>query len=221
MRKGFATLVLLSGLVFLGLGVRVALFGAAPPVPSGEGVIEGDVLPGETTPSPVGEPFLYGRLTIGHAPTGGRRGSTAHVDRDFGARRVEVQTAEGERAVELPRPTAWQIIATGERAARVPSLDGLEALSAEEARTIGQTIEPPYEVKVRAIRPGDHVIIAMAGGEAQYVYVGDRDALEAQRERDEALRWPAVLLLVAVGAGSIGLSAMLFRKPREEDEIQA
>jgi hypothetical protein len=81
--------------------VRVALFGAAPAVPSGDDVIEGDVLPGETTPSPVGEPFLYGRLTIGHAPTGGRRGSTAHVDRDFGTRRVEVETADGPRAVEI------------------------------------------------------------------------------------------------------------------------
>ncbi len=224
MRKAFGVLVLLSGLAFAGLGLRVAIRGAAPPLPSGEGVVEGVVLPGATLPSPVGAPILYGRLTIAHAASEGRRGSLARVERDFGDPRVRVRTDAGERTLELPRPDSWRIYAGGEAEGTVMirSLDAVPLLGAEDARQIGRTLEPPYEVTMRAVRPGDPLIAAARGEHAESVYLGERAELEAQRTREESMRWPAVLLLLGVGAGSVALAVFLFRKPREdEDEGEA
>jgi hypothetical protein len=216
MRRGFAALVLLSGLAFIGLGARVALFGAAPPVPSGEGVVEGEVRAGEAVPSPVGAPFLYGRLTIGHAATAESRGTLARVERDFGHPRVTVEAEGGARELELPRPDAWHVVPTVEGSAVIERLDALPLLRPDEIEQIGRTLPPPYEVTVRAIRPGDHLIAAAPGRAVESVYVGERAALEAQHEAEEAMRWPAVLLLVTVGLGSVALAALLLRGPRED-----
>ncbi|MBC7172108.1 MAG: hypothetical protein H5U40_06775, partial [Polyangiaceae bacterium] len=150
MMRALALLALLAGLGFLALGAHIALFGSERPLAHDATRLEGKVLPGRSTDSPAGEPFLYGRVRIRSANRDGK--SLMHVDRTFGDPGVRVETEGGTRTVRLPAPDEWRVTRDHDDIGTIPSLHDIPLLAAEDVRRLGETIPPPYEVNVRAIR---------------------------------------------------------------------
>jgi hypothetical protein len=212
MRRALAVLAAIAGIGFLALGTHIAIFGAERELPPGPDRVEGVVLPGRATPSPAGEAFLFGRIRVRSAARDGK--SMAYVDRTFGDPGIRVETEGGVRALILPSPDEWRVPSGHEDRATMRDLGDLPLLDADDVRRIGQTIPPPYEVSVRAVRPGDHVLARAGATEATRVSVGDEAALARDSAAQDATRWPIVLLLLAVGTASCVAAVVAARSAR-------
>ncbi len=212
MRRALAALAFVAGLGFLALGAHVAIFGAERELPRGPDRVDGTVLPGRVTASPAGEAFLYGRVRIRSAARDGK--SLMHVDRAFGDPAIRVTTAGGERTLRLPRPDDWRVPADHEERATVDALADLPLLEADDVQRIGRAMPPPYEVSVRAVRAGDHVVARVVDGAATRVSIGEPEALARDAAAHERTRWPIVLLLLAVGLASCAAGVVAARSAR-------
>ncbi len=208
MRRVLAIAALVAGASFVALGAHVAIFGAERPLPEGPDRVEGDVLDGTTTPSPAGEPALYGRVRVRSAAPDGK--SMMHVDRTFGDPGVRVGTAGGPRALHLPSPDDWRVPEGHDDRAVVEDLAALPLLEREDVDRVERAMPGPYEVTVRAVRPGDHVV-ARAGATASRVAVGDPSALARDGAAQDAARFPIVALLLVVGIASCVAGALAWR----------
>jgi hypothetical protein len=186
-------------LVFASLGAAIALFaaniawkGADPAIPGPSASYEGEVLPGTTLRSPVGEPFSYGEIRIQDADNTSTNIGTVHWRGTFGSPNVRIRTRHGEQAVHLPPPARWRILDGTEDSQEVAGLGGLPIVSDV---TVDRRISPPFRLTARAIRPGDHILVAKDPSARVRVYVGSRAEHAALRAAHESERWPIVVLL--------------------------
>lgn len=197
-RIGTAFFVLV-GLAIAGFAANVAMNGAEPPIPGPSACIEGELAPGQTTASPVGEPFLYAEVRIQDADNTQANVGTIHWRGVYGRADAMVRTAAGDRRVRLPPPARWRVLDGMEESLEVASLDHLPIVRDVNP---GDRLSPPFRVSVRALRPGMHVIVANDPSARVPLYVGDRASHEAMRAQREGARWPIVGLLAIMGAVS-------------------
>ena len=196
--------------------LRLALHGTGAQLPTGDDVIEGVVADGPTVPSPVGLPFLYGRvaLTVPEAakPVGKRFGRMFWSE-TFGDPTVTIVDADGGRhRWSLPDPKIWQEAPTDYLAAA--SLAGKPLVAdaphwrehREQTGTIG--------IGVVAVRPGDAII---AGPKT--LHFGTRAQLEGLYASREAMRWPIVGLLAIMGLVSLALGVKAIRRPTRAEDV--
>jgi len=200
--------VVVAGTLCLGLAGTLAIRGGEAPIPQGEGVVEGTVAPGPTTPSPVGAPALYGEVRLTDARSDSERTRRRFWSQTFGDPNVEVVTADGPRAVELGPPERWYTLPSEIEEQQADSLAGLPIVGTVD---VHERLAPPYILRVAAVRPGDPVLIGPEGR----VYLGTRTALEAERRTREAGRWPVVGMFAVIGILSVvgGLRALLGQRP--------
>ncbi len=221
MNRILAVVFVLLGLGIAGFAANVAANGAEPPVPSAGAAIEGEVLPGPTLESPAGAAFLYGEVRLQDADNTQTNVGTVHWRGAFGTRSVRVRTAAGEVPVELPPPERWRVLEGAEDSLEV---HGLGQLPIVRDIDVGEHLSPPFRITVRAIRPGDHVVVAKDASSRVPLYVGDRAAHVAARARREQGRWPIVLLLSVMAAVSFFVAhrarvGTMFGAPPAEDAI--
>lgn len=199
MNRAVALLLAALGVALLGFGVHVGRFGAEPSLPEPSACIEGELLEGTSVAGPVGDPFLYGELRLHDADNADTRFGTVHYRAVHGATRQRVRTAEGIRDVTLPAPGRWRIVDGSEESRTVASLDRVPLLAGVD---VGERLSPPFRVSARVVRAGDHVIVPTESSRVP-LYVGARDALEAQRRARERGRFPMVGILVFMGCVSL------------------
>jgi hypothetical protein len=188
------------------LGMDVAWNGAEPPVPPPDRSVEGTLEPGALTPSPAGDPFLYAEVRVADQP-----GPNApHHRGNYGEPVLDVRTLAGEVVrVRFDAPTEWRVDAPDRDDVReVMSLSRLPIVA--ELNT-ERRLNPPFHVRVRALRPGDHVVLDVHEGTVRRTYLGDRAAHERLHARRESLRWPMVLLLFVLAAVSVFGGVRLLR----------
>ncbi|MCA9577003.1 MAG: hypothetical protein R3B40_13815 [Polyangiales bacterium] len=188
------------------LGGDVALHGAEPPLPPPERAVEGTLEPGPLTRSPVGDPFLYAEVRVADQP-----GPNApHHRGNYGEATVSVRTAAGEVvSVRLDEPSAWRLDSPERDEAReVMSLGHLPLVGELDTE---RRLNPPFHVRVRALRPGDVVILDAQDGVSRRTYVGDRGTHEQLHARRESMRWPMVALLLVLALVSIFGGVRLLR----------
>jgi hypothetical protein len=201
--KALAPLFAIIGIAMLGFGTHIALRGAEPEIPTGTNAIEGDIVGEATQRGPVGAPFIYGEVRVTEA-----RGQTnpqdTHFRRTFGNARVRVRTAGGEVDVVLPNPADWKVTDGRDESIETQTLEGQLLVGDVDPE---DRIAAPYAIRVRAIRPGDHVILDEdESGRIRRAFVGDRAELAATRARAEGMRWPAVGVIVVMGFVSLLLA---------------
>lgn len=200
-------LLVLSGALALGFGGFVGLRGAEAPIPSGADAIEGLVAAGETVVSPVGEPFQYGLVRIDDARSASQQSRSAYWAEAVGAPRIRVETSQGVEETRLEHPSEWYRAETTPESREVSSLSGLPVVGAVD---IGDRLQPPFRIRVEALREGDALIVDRRG----HVYLGDRASLDVEHARREELRWPVVGMLAFLGLISIFAGVSLLRSSR-------
>ena len=90
----------------------------------------------------------------------------------------------------------------------MPSLANLPVIGELDTE---RRLNPPFYVRVRALRPGDSVLLEARGGVALRTYVGERATHEALHGQRESMRWPMVALLMVLGLVSVFGGARLLR----------
>jgi hypothetical protein len=197
--KALAPLFAIVGIAMLGFGSHIALRGAEPEIPTGDRALEGEIISPSPIRGPAGEPFAYGEVRVTEA--GGQSNpQDTHYRRTFGDARVKVRTPHGETTVTLPNPANWKV---------APGLDdSIETQTLEGQLLIGDVdpesrISAPYEIRVRAVRTGDHVILDDDNGRIVRAFIGERAVLVSAREQTESLRWPAVGVIGVMGLASL------------------
>jgi len=219
----------LGSWLFVALGLalgffasNIALFGAEPALPRASAAIEGEVMPGETLRSPVGDPFLYGEVRIQDADNTQANVGTIHWRGSFGNPVVRIRTQAGEETVRLPNPSRWRVLEEDADSREVASVNGLPIVSEV---TIGERLSPPFRLSVRAIRPGDHVVVARDSSLRVPVYLGSRADHETGRRQREAGRWPIVAVLAILALSSLFLAFRLRKgitlEPIDDDSDEA
>ena len=201
-----AGVMILVGLGCGALGLDVALNGAEPPLPPPERSVEGTLEEGPLTASPAGDSFLYGEVRVADQP-----GPNApHHRGNYGEPTQAVRQASGEVVnVTFDSPDEWRVDA--------PDRDDVrEVMSLARLPLVGDVdterrLNPPFHVRVRALRPGDEVLVEVADGLAVRTYLGDRAKHEELHARRESMRWPMVALLLVLGVVSIFGGARLLR----------
>ncbi|MBK6576273.1 MAG: hypothetical protein IPG17_08765 [Sandaracinaceae bacterium] len=201
-----AVVMILVGLGCAALGLDVALNGAEPDLPSPEQSVEGTLEDGPLTPSPAGDPFLYGEVRVADQP-----GPNApHHRGNYGEPTLAVRQASGEVVrVQFNSPEAWRVDA--------PDRDDVrEVMSLARLPLVGDVdterrLNPPFHVRVRALRPGDAVLVEVRDGVALRTYLGERAKHEELHARRESMRWPMVALLLVLGVVSVLGGARLLR----------
>lgn len=83
----------------------------------------------------------------------------------------------------------------------------LEVMSLARLPLVGDVdterrLNPPFHVRVRALRPGDAVLVEVRDGVALRTYLGERAKHEELHARRESMRWPMVALLLVLGVRS-------------------
>lgn len=208
MKAAASFFFVLLGLGLGGLAANIALVGAEPAIPAPAESIEGEVLEGPTTRGPVGEPFLYAEVSLQDSDNTQTSLGTIHWRGAFGSPRVRVRTADGDRDVSLPDPARWRMLADAEESREVSSIDHLPIVGEV---SIGDRLSPPFRVSVRAVRAGDHIIVAKDRGSRIPLYVGARAELEASRASREVGRFPIVIILAVLAISSVVLAVKLRR----------
>lgn len=201
-----AAVMLLVGLGCTALGLDVAINGAEPPVPPPESSVEGTLEEGTLTTSPAGDPFLYGEVRVADQP-----GPNApHHRGNYGEPTLAVRQASGEVVrVRFNAPDEWRLDAPDrDDLTQVMSLATLPLVGLVDTE---RRLNPPFHVRVRALRPGDHVLLEVRDGVALRTYVGDRAKHEELHAHRESMRWPMVALLLVLGVVSIFGGARLLR----------
>ncbi|MCB9629656.1 MAG: hypothetical protein H6725_19990 [Sandaracinaceae bacterium] len=201
-----ASVMIAVGLGCAILGIDVALHGAEPPLPSPEASLEGTLEPGPLTASPAGEPFLYGEVRVADQP-----GPNApHHRGNYGEPTLDVRTAGGEVVrVRFDSPDAWRVDSSQRDDVR-------EVMSLARLPLIGEVdterrLNPPFHVRVRALRPGDHVLVEVRDGAALRTYLGERGVHEQLHAHRESMRWPMVALLCVLALVSVFGGVRLLR----------
>lgn len=201
-----AGVMILVGLGCSALGLYVAINGAEPPLPSPEHSVEGTLEDGPLASSPAGDPFLYGEVRVADQP-----GPNApHHRGNYGEPNLAVRQASGEVVrVRFNSPDEWRVDAPDrDDLTQVMSLETLPLVGLVETE---RRLNPPFHVRVRALRPGDHVLAEVRDGVALRTYLGDRAKHEELHARRESMRWPMVALLLVLGVVSIFGGARLLR----------
>lgn len=197
--KAAFPLFAIVGVAMIAFGVHIALRGAEPEVPSGDRAIEGTIVTPSAVRGPVGEPFTFGEVRVSEANR--QNPQDTHYRRTFGDARVRVRTAQGEVTADLPNPANWKVADGVDESIETQTLDGQLLIGDVDP---DDRIAPPYAIRVRAVREGDHVILEDDGrGGVARAFVGERAALVAARERAEGMRWPAVGVMVIMGVVSL------------------
>lgn len=216
----------LASWLFVALGAslglfsaNVAVFGAEPRLPDASESIEGVVLEGETLRSPVGEPFLYGEVRIQDADNTESNVGTIHWRGAFGEPRVRIRTARGDRSVVLGDPERWHVLPDDDESRQVAALSGLAIVGDVD---VGERLSPPFRLTVRAVRPGDAVVVATDRGARVPLYLGTRAEHSAARAGREAGRWPIVIVLAILAVSSLFVAKRLrapvvLESPTEEE----
>lgn len=201
-----AVVMIAVGLGCAALGVDVAVNGAEPPLPPPERSVEGTLAPGPLTASPAGEPFLYGEVRVADQP-----GPNApHHRGNYGAPELELRTLAGETVrVRFDSPDAWRVDSPQRDDVReVMSLARLPLVAEIDTE---RRLNPPFHLRVRALRPGDHVVVDVRDGVAQRTYLGERSVHEQLHAQRESLRWPMVALLLVLAVVSVFGGVRLLR----------
>jgi len=201
-----AVVMILVGLSCSALGLDVALNGAEPPIPPPARSVEGTLEDGPLTQSPAGEPFLYGEVRVADQP-----GPNApHHRGNYGEPTLGVRQTSGEVVqVRFDFPEEWRVDALDRDDVReVMSLARLPLVSEVDTE---RRLNPPFHVRVRALRPGDAVVVHVRDGVALRTYLGDRAKHEELHARRESMRWPMVALLLVLGVVSLFGGARLLR----------
>ena len=201
-----ASVMIAVGLGCATLGFDVAVNGAEPPLPPPERCVEGTLDSGPLTPSPVGEPFLYGEVRVADQP-----GPNApHHRGNYGEPALDVRTAGGDVVrVRFDSPDAWRVDS--------PQRDDVrEVMSLARLPLVGEVdterrLNPPFHVRVRALRPGDQVVVDVRDGAAQRTYLGERALHEQLHAHRESMRWPMVALLFVLAVVSVFGGVRLLR----------
>jgi hypothetical protein len=188
------------------LGVEVAWNGAESPLPPPERSVEGTLEPGALTPSPAGEPFLYGEVRVADQP-----GPNApHHRGNYGEPALDVRTAAGDVVrVRFDEPATWRLDTPDRDDVReVMSLTRLPIVAELDTE---RRLNPPFHVRVRALRPGDQVVLAVQDGVVQRTYLGERATHAQLHARRESMRWPMVVLLFVLAVVSVFGGVRLLR----------
>lgn len=201
-----AGVMILVGLGCGALGLDVGLNGAEPPIPPPERSVEGTLEDGPLTASPAGDPFLYGEVRVADQP-----GPNApHHRGNYGTPELQVRRASGEVVpVTFDSPEDWRVDA--------PDRDDVrEVMTLARLPLVGDVdterrLNPPFHLRVRALRPGDEVLVEVVDGRAVRTYLGDRATHQALHAGREGMRWPMVALLMVLGVVSIFGGARLLR----------
>lgn len=201
-------LAILVGGAFGVASVQIGFVGTGVALPTGDSAVEGRVKAGQTTPSPAGEPFLYGEVKLTRPGSRAMEQSWSAV---VGDPLVTLTTRDGDRQVRLSVPESWRGLSRLDTLENVADLEGLPVLGDVQEEVRGR-LQPPYVVLVRALREGDHVIALSDGADLTDVYVGERAELEQWLQGREAGRWPIVVLLGVMALSSFGLGIRAFRK---------
>lgn len=200
MKSAFSLILVTLGLALGGFAANIAFRGAEPPVPGASASIEGEILPGATTQSPVGAPFAYGEIRVQDADDAQSSAGTVHWRGSFGEPNVRLRTSRGEVRVHLPPPARWRSLDEADETLEVASLEGLPIVANID---VGERITPPYRVTAHVVRAGDHVVVAKDRGARVGLYVGTRAEHVAFRARRESGRWPVVALLSLMSVISV------------------
>ncbi|MFO0694358.1 MAG: hypothetical protein U0230_12435 [Polyangiales bacterium] len=191
----------LLGLAIASFAAHIAISGAEPALPRDGDFVEGTVAEGggALQDSPAGRPFYYGEVRIQQAGTHEQSTGSSYWHGTFGRPEVPVTTARGSTRIELPPPAEWKMLADLVDVAPASTLRGLPLIGDVQ---VGERLRPPFDVSVRAVRPGTPLVAALRDGDVTRVWIGDRATLERERSDRDTARWPIVGMLAAMAIGT-------------------
>ena len=212
-----------GGVVFGTAALWITFVALEAPVPSGSASIEGDVVRGAATESPVGSPFTYGVIRIQDADDAQSSGGIVHWNDTFGDPNVVIRTARGERRVRLPNPARWRVLDGSDDSRVVASLEGLPLIGRID---VHEMATPPFRVTASVVRVGDHLILPTTRSRGILLYRGARAEHVALRRRHESGRWPMVLFLSLMSVFSLfaarrAMSGSFFDDAPEDEDLPA
>lgn len=185
--------LLCVGLGLAALSIRIAVVGTGGQIP--DDAIDGTVVAQETSKNPAGKPFISAHVSLSNSPSENKGALGQTWGSIEGSKTIRVKTKTGESEVTLPPYNRWRGAKVPEQI-KVASLAGIPIVGEINAR---EKLSPPYFVTVVPIREGDHVLVAGPPSEPTQLLIGETKELQKAIKANEAMRWPIVFLLFAMG----------------------